>query len=396
MSRLGSAFDRQRKRFARAWLRLTGDWKPLVEQPVSSADLALTMDQASLPYFGFYFMLALATVIATFGLLANSAATIIGAMIIAPLMYPIMSLSFGMVLAQRQLIVRSLITLLTGVVLVVGIAFGSTELLGLRVAGSEILNRTRPSLLDLGVAFAAGGAGAFAYTRRSVFSAVAGVAIAVALVPPLAVVGIGLALGLDGSADMTLAFSKLGQYSGVADVAGGALTLFLTNLSGIVVVAAVAFLFQGYGQWKRATLGIVLAVAASLLLTVPLGVSLRLMYVKSALLSTITKLVAERPDLYPGTSRLESIDVRYKNGLLLVDVDIVTPEDELRGIEFRIEALQQYLTEEVGEPVYLRMEVIPVKILEYEIPRRPALGKEPAPGKESAPVHGAGENGEPK
>jgi len=355
------------------------------------------MDQASLPYFGFYFMLALATVIATFGLLANSAATIIGAMIIAPLMYPIMSLSFGMVLAQRQLIVRSLITLLTGVVLVVGIAFGSTELLGLRVAGSEILNRTRPSLLDLGVAFAAGGAGAFAYTRRSVFSAVAGVAIAVALVPPLAVVGIGLALGLEGTADMTLAFSKIGQYSGVADVASGALTLFLTNLSGIVAVAAMVFLFQGYGQWKRAMLGIVIAVAASLLLAVPLEVSLRLMYVKSALLSTIAKLVAERPDLYPGTSRIESIDVRYKNGLLLVDFDIVTPEDELRDIEFRIEALQQYLTEEVGEPVYLRLEVIPVKILEYEIPRRPAPGgKEPAPGKESTPAHGAGENGEPK
>lgn len=390
MSRLGSAFDRQRKWFTRAWLRLTGEWKPLVEQPVSSADLALTMDQASLPYFGFYFMLALATVIATFGLLANSVATIIGAMIIAPLMYPIMSLSFGMVLAQRQLIVRSIFTLLTGVVLVVGIALGSTELLGLRVAGSEILTRTRPTLLDLGVAFAAGGAGAFAYTRRSVFSAVAGVAIAVALVPPLAVVGIGLALGREASVDMTLAFSKLGQYSGVADVAGGALMLFLTNLSGIVAVSAMVFLIQGYGQWNRASLGIVFALAVAALLTIPLGVSLREMYVKSALLSTIAELVANHPDLYPGTSRLESIDVHYKNGLLLVDVGVVTPEDELRRSEFRIEALQQYLTEEVGEPVYLRMEVIPVKILEYEFPRRPALGND------SAPAHGAGGNGEPK
>ncbi len=382
MSRLGPASDHQKNWFARTWLRLTGEWKPLVEKPVSSADFALTMEQASLPYFGFYFMLALATVIATFGLLENSAATIIGAMIIAPLMYPIMSLSFGVVVAQRQLIFRSLVTLVSGVVLVVVIAFGCTVLLGLSVWGSEILDRTHPTLLDLGVALAAGGACAFAYTRHSVFSSVAGVAIAVALVPPLAVVGIGFALSRDGSPDLTLAFTQLGRYAGVADIAGGALTLFLTNLVGIVISAATVILLNGYGQWKRAALNIVLVIVLSALLILPLGVSLREMYVKSALITTIWKLHAERPGLFPSTSRLESIYVRYQNGVLLVDLDLVVPEGDLDDYRTRVETVQQYLSAKIGELVYLRVEAVPIKILEFEFPRRAAQG--------------AGGKGEPK
>ncbi len=367
-----SALDRAPQRVARVWRRLTGDWKPLVEQPISLDDLDILMRQASLPYFGFYFMLGLATVIATFGLLANSAATIIGAMIIAPLMYPIMSLSFGIVIGRRRLLFRSAVTLVTGVFLVIGIAFASTELLGLRIAGSEILSRTQPTLLDLGVALAAGGASAFAYTRRSVFSAIAGVAIAVALVPPLAVAGIGLALGREGSADKTLAFSELGQYSGVGDVAAGAFTLFLTNLSGIVIVAAGVFLFHGYGHWKRSLVGILLAVAVAAALIWPLGVSLRKMYVKSALLSTITTLIAQRPDLYPGSARFESVAVDYKDGLPHIDLNIHAPEEGISNIEARIKALQQHLTAKIGEQVFLRVEVIPIKILEFEYPPKAA------------------------
>ncbi len=234
MSRISSGIARPKMWLARAQRALIGDWKSLVEQPITAADLTKLMKQSSLPYFGFYVLLAFAVVISTFGLLANSAATIIGGMIIAPLMNPIISFAFSIVIAERILFIRSLFTLVTGVCLVVGIAYLSVEFLGLRLVGSEILARTRPTLLDLGVALAAGGAAAFAYTRRGVYGAIAGVAIAVALVPPLAVAGIGLALGREGTAVSTTSFAELGLHSGAADVSVGAFTLFLTNLTGIV------------------------------------------------------------------------------------------------------------------------------------------------------------------
>jgi uncharacterized hydrophobic protein (TIGR00271 family) len=326
------------------------------------------MEQSSLPYFGFYVLLAFAVVISTFGLLANSAAIVIGGMIIAPLMHPIMSLAFSIVVAERILFIRSLLTLVTGVGLVVGVAYLSVEILGLRLVGSEILDRTRPTLLDLGVALAAGGAGAFAYTRRGIFSAIAGVAIAVALVPPLAVAGIGLALGREGSTDSTLSFAEIGLHSGAADVSVGALMLFVTNLTGILIIAAIVFVSNGYGQWKKAVFGIlVIAIGAGLLIQ-PLGLSLRQIYLKSLLLSRVATLIVDDPGMYPGTARLENIDVSYRDGSLYVNLDVLVPEEEIARLGKRVEAIQRYLTEQVGQPVRLRVEAIPIKVVTYEFP----------------------------
>ena len=100
----------------------------------------------------FFILLALATAIATFGLLSNSAATIIGAMIIAPLMVPIISLAFSLVISDFRLISYSLVRLVLGIALTVLIAFLATKIIGFKIPGSEILARTEPTLLDLGVA----------------------------------------------------------------------------------------------------------------------------------------------------------------------------------------------------------------------------------------------------
>jgi len=229
------------------WRHLTVDWKPLIEQPVTETDLDSIMHQAALPVLGYYLMLTFATAIATLGLLSNSAPTIIGAMIIAPLMSPIISLSYGIVVVDWQFMNRSLVMLVTGIILVVQLAFATTQVLGLRIAGSEILGRSHPTLLDLGVAIAAGGAAAFAYTRRSIMNAIAGVAIAVALVPPLAVCGIGVAQGLHASSDAGQSLSEITLYSGGDSIAKGAFLLFVTNLAGIIVTAGIVFAAHGYG-----------------------------------------------------------------------------------------------------------------------------------------------------
>jgi len=108
-----------------------------------------------------------------------------------------------------------------------------------------MLSRAFPSLLDLGAAMAAGAAGAFALSRESIRNSVAGVAISLSLVPPLAVSGIGLALGRKATADIGLLFQELGLFSGGGDLAVGAMVLFLANLAAIVVVAGILMAIQG-------------------------------------------------------------------------------------------------------------------------------------------------------
>ena len=96
------------------------------------------------------------------------------------------------------MIIRSTIAVFTGTLLTIGVAFIITEAIGWQLAGFEIVARMRPSLLDLGIALAAGAA-AFAYTHPGVSSALAGIAIAVALVPPLCTVGIAIAFGQEAT-----------------------------------------------------------------------------------------------------------------------------------------------------------------------------------------------------
>lgn len=347
------------------WQRLTGNWKPLIEQPVSESDLDSTMHQAALPVLGYYLMLTFAAVIATLGLLSNSAPTIIGAMIIAPLMSPIISLSYGIVVVDWQLINRSIVMLLTGVVLVLLLAFAMTQILGLRIAGSEILRRSHPTLLDLGVAIAAGGAAAFAFTRRSIMNAIAGVAIAVALVPPLAVCGIGLSQGLYVSADVGQSLSEIGLYSGGDSIAKGAFLLFVTNLAGIIVTAGVVFVAHGYGQLDKSILGLGLVAVASIALFYPLGVSLYKLHVKSMTLSLIVASEKKMPKLYSGPERIESVNVVYKGDRLHVNLDILGNEANLNHIQEKVDLFQQSLSRLLQEPVVVEVDIIPVKIRHF-------------------------------
>ncbi|NIP23782.1 MAG: DUF389 domain-containing protein, partial [Phycisphaerae bacterium] len=333
--------------------KLTGGWAPYVEDAVPGSDLTQQMHQVSIPSFAFFFMLALAAVIATFGLIANnSAPAIIGAMIIAPLMAPIMSLSYGLVVFERRLITRSILTVICGVILVMVLAYLTTLLFGLRITGSEILNRTSPTLIDLGVAMAAGGAAAFAHTRRSIINSIAGVAIAVALVPPLAVSGIGLALGHKAVGEAGLSLSKFGLYSGGTDIAIGAFLLFATNFVGIVAVAILVFLSQRYGEWKKALIGLVVFIGIAALLFHPLEVSLHKLYVKHRVVRLATKLSSTRPDIVSGKVKLESTSVTFEDGLLHVYVEGFLPKDRLedkrdkQDVQKRVDQFREYLMDE--------------------------------------------------
>ncbi len=177
-----------------------------------------------------YLALSIAScAIATLGLLENSAAVIIGAMIVAPLMLPIQAIAFGALDGSAQTLRRGVVTLATGVAASVVLSALLAKSLGLSDFGAEILSRTRPNLLDLGIALTAGAIGAFASVRPSIANSLAGTAIAVALMPPLCVVGIGLA-------------------NGRVDLSRGAALLFVTNLLGIAFASMVVFLLAGHAK----------------------------------------------------------------------------------------------------------------------------------------------------
>jgi uncharacterized hydrophobic protein (TIGR00271 family) len=351
------------------WRQLKDAWAPYRENKVPAADLALPMGQASLPSFSYFAMLALAAAIATLGLLANSAPTIIGAMIIAPLMAPIISLSYGLVGFEKHLIVRSILTVMSGVMLVVLLAYLTTLLFELSIPGSEILSRTSPTIIDFGIAVAAGSAAAFANTRRSILSSIAGVAIAVALVPPLAVSGIGVALGSGVTGVAILSFSEFGDFSGGADVASGAFLLFLTNLIGIVGGAIIVFACQRYGEWKKALLMLLLFVVLSAFLIQPLATTFHRLYVKHRVVRLIAKLSLLRPDIVSGRAKLDSIHVIYRDGLLHVNLDGFVPKAALADktgvtdIEERVDRFKEYLSADIGEPVVVEFDFIPVDMI---------------------------------
>ncbi|MFM6403136.1 MAG: DUF389 domain-containing protein, partial [Microcystis sp.] len=133
--------------------------------------------------------------IATFGLVANSAAVIIGAMIIAPLMLPIRSLAFGGLIGSWRLIRKSALAILVGTIIALAIAWLLGLLIGISEFGSEIQARSQPNLLDLGVAITAGAISGYAKIEPKISGTLAGTAIAVALMPPVCTIGLGLSQG---------------------------------------------------------------------------------------------------------------------------------------------------------------------------------------------------------
>ena len=181
------------------------------------------------PQSSFYALLIASSLIASFGLIANSTAVVIGAMLVSPLMTPILGISLALVRGDARLLRRALLAETVGVFLTVAMAtfFG---LLPVNIeATPEMLARTQPNLLDLLVAVIAGFAGAYAMVDERISPALPGVAIATAIVPPLSNTGLCLALG---------------AYEG----ASGSFLLFLANFLSILLVASIIFFFAGLGR----------------------------------------------------------------------------------------------------------------------------------------------------
>ncbi|WP_189436672.1 DUF389 domain-containing protein [Pseudovibrio japonicus] len=345
--------------------RLSELWGKLRETPVSTEELHISMKRNAVPSPGFFLMLGLSGIIATLGMIANSAPTIIGAMIIAPLMSPIVSVAFGLAFMDLRLILISIFSIFTGTLLVIFIAYMGIEVIGVRIVGTEVLSRASPSMLDLGVALAAGCAAAFAQTRPSITNSIAGVAIAVALVPPLAASGIGLSLGAKATSETGLSLGEFGLYSGGYDIAAGAFLLFLTNLIGIIVIGTLVFVAQRYGDWRKALTAVAIISMLSFLFVPTLQETLHEIYVKNR----VIRLAVKRSHSFTDNGaenlaqKIESVNVNYLDGMLNVNIVMFLTREHMEGAQARLDDFRRVISEEIGEPIAMEVDVIPIDFL---------------------------------
>ncbi len=196
--------------------------------------------QSASSSFDFFLLVVLSCSIATLGLITNSPAVIIGAMLVAPLMSPIIGIGLASITGDGGLARNSSVALLGGAGLAILLSSLMTLLntrlpfVVLQELPNEVLARTHPSPIDLVIALAGGVAAAYALTKPNISAALPGVAIATALMPPLCTVGIGLALAR-------------------WDVAGGATLLFITNAITIAFAAALVFFLRGFAPETHLT-----------------------------------------------------------------------------------------------------------------------------------------------
>ena len=331
------------RKVSHVWSINGGEWHWLHEKPLPLKLLNRSLWKGSNPSPSYYIMLFISGVIAALGLLAGSTAAIIGAMIVAPLMGPILGMAFAITMGNRRLFKQAGLSVLTGSLMCVATAYLICELLGITSMNPEILQRTQPTLIDLAIGLAAGAAGSFAKTRREIADALPGVAIAVALVPPLSVIGIGLALG---SQPVTV----------------GSTLLFLTNLGGIVLSSGIVFIWQDYGSVRRAKTGLTASTIMVMLLGIPLGFSMRDLIIEEKTRSLVSRLVRIETYTFRDTN-IRRLTVNSQGKELQVNLDVAAPEGSISATQ--VDMVHKFLEHELARPIALEVSIFPVQ--EYSI-----------------------------
>ena len=306
-------------------------------------ELRETMRDSARPGVNYFVLTILSAVIATLGLLLNSAAVVIGAMLVAPLMSPIMGFSLGVIVGDVRLIRLSIEAVLKGFVLAVLISAFAALFSPFNAMTREILIRTQPTLVDMVIALASGMAGAYALARKGIGAALPGVAIAAALLPPLSVVGIGLALG-------------------EAQIVAGSLLLFITNIAAISLAGVIIFLMLGVRQeiWlpeakKRVRRSLVAFVILLIVIAIPLGVIMNSILRDTARQRAIQAVLEEQvvsPD-----QELVEVEYRPTGGSMLV---IATVRSKEPIDQDAVDDAAAALNERLDQPVILELVTLPV------------------------------------
>ncbi len=294
-------------------------------------ELFVSLRENASPTRSFQVLTVLSVLLALAGLYANSAPVIIGAMILAPLMSPIISLAMGMARADFGLLKNSLTTLAVGVGWGLGWAVLVAALMPLSIETPEMSARMSPTLLDLFVAVISGIAGAYAFSREEIAKSLAGVAIAVALVPPLSVMGIGLGWGN-------------------WEMAMGAGLLFITNLVGIALAGSLTFLVLGFAPFHLARRGMTLAIAVMAVIAIPLTIAFSGLMQQGSVLNQVPTGSIE-----VAGEKMEVGHVEVRPGsppLIRLQLSAARQPDDAQ-----MDALKALLEQRVGQPIVLEVDI---------------------------------------
>jgi len=291
---------------------LYSDYQVSKETEVEKLNTYETIERAARFSKEFFVLLSGSCLIATIGLLQGSTAVIIGAMIVAPLMMPILGFALGTIWGDRLLIWRSLLTLLIGSVFALLISTSLSFLLPGVEFNDEIKGRINPNLYDIFIALASGFVGAYAYVNPKISSTVSGVAIAVALMPPICVVGIAL-----GQFDLRAAF--------------GSMMLYLTNLVSISLAASLVFWRMKIHPTtaskdevsERVKRKVLLTIFVLLLIALPLGYFMRETYVAKKQYSNLREILIKNiPNIDILNLEIKKFPERFKiKAIIIVSPD---------------------------------------------------------------------------
>lgn len=294
-------------------------------------DLFVALRENAVLSSPFLVLTILSVLLALTGLYANSAPVIIGAMILAPLMSPIISLSMGLARTEASLIRNSFRTLLIGTTSGLFCAIVVAWIMPLEYVTPEMQARLSPTLLDLSVAVISGVAGAYAHAKEEIAKSLAGVAIAVALVPPLSVAGIAIGWG-------ELAMAK------------GALLLFITNLVGILLAASATFLVLGFAPFKLAKKGLAIALLLMAVIIAPLYIAFDNLVQQGSIRRQVP---SGQIELNGQSVGVRVIKVRAGNPPMIR----VILSSSMRLDENHVDALKQLITERIGSTVTLEAQL---------------------------------------
>ncbi len=291
--------------------------------------------------FDFFVLTAFSAIIITLGLVINSSAVIIGGMLLAPLVWPILALSLAIIKGKSDLLECSILTLLKSTFVIFFIAF----VLGFisptyALKGSEFLARTSPTIFELLIALAAGFVGAFVIAYPKIGAAIAGVVVAAALVPPAAVMGVSVARGN-------------------LNLAGGAFILYLSNLTAVTFSASVLFLLAKFkgpsteeGQEKRKS-----SIRWAMIFLIVLAIPLLLITNRAIKEKRQQNIVRQVVSAKFSEAVITDSSIEDKGEVVIVNVTIRYPGDIT---ESQISSLADTLSQKMGKTVVPRITVVPI------------------------------------
>jgi uncharacterized membrane protein len=265
---------------------------------------------------------------------------IIGAMIIAPLMDPLLRLSLANALEAKQHKLKSALQLVIGIVIALIVSLLVAFIFSGINETQELLARTRPNIMDLFVALGAGGLGGISKIRPSLNNSVAEIAISPNA--PLCASGIFLAKG-----DFVFAT--------------GAFLLFSTNVISIIISASLIFRLSTFGNFQKQPRLIITSIIIMGLLAIPLGINFSQLLQESRLRREIDPLVKTQTESFKQVD-ITRIDVDRYQTPTLVTITIRSPKHKLNPGQVKL--VQTDLSEKIGEPLDLRLAIVPVDMIE--------------------------------